>query len=224
MGISFIIPLYNEEENIRVTIETVVAAANELGLPHEVVVVDDASYDRSVQVVEALDIPGVRLVCNKFNQGFAKTYENGVRKASMEFVQYIPSDDVIGKTDLVAVLKHMEADTAVLQYCMNINERSGFRRWISQSFTRYMNSITGKDIKYYNGLNIYPRSFVLSFNLFDDGFAFQAELVLKALRELKIKQVGTTCCFRDETSSALKPGNVMRVLWFMAKKRLANQG
>ena len=221
MGISFIVPLYNEENYIQKTIETIFSAANELSLDFEVVVVDDASTDNSIARVLELDDERIYLLKNERNMGLAKTYKRGVDTANKEFVQYIPSDDVLGREDLRNILTKMESGKAILQYCKNINERTFFRRSISLFYTKYLNSISKKEINYYNGLNIYPRDFVLSFDGFDDGFAFQAELVLRALETLEVEQVGTTCCFKDDTSSALRPKNIFKVLRFMIKKRIS---
>ena len=50
--ISFIVPAYNEELLLPATLSALEAAAHALGEPSEIVVVDDASTDRTAAVAE----------------------------------------------------------------------------------------------------------------------------------------------------------------------------
>ena len=46
--LSLFVACYNEEEGIIPTLDTVVAAAREVGITYDVVIIDDCSTDRSV--------------------------------------------------------------------------------------------------------------------------------------------------------------------------------
>ena len=62
-----IIPAYNESENIVATLENVTRAFEPLGLPHEILVIDDGSRDATAELVASnLDrFPHVRLLKNE---------------------------------------------------------------------------------------------------------------------------------------------------------------
>jgi glycosyltransferase involved in cell wall biosynthesis len=69
--VSFIVPVYNEEENADAMVAEVMAAGESLGRPFELVVIDDGSKDATVMVLTALaeNLPNLRLVCLKRNYG-----------------------------------------------------------------------------------------------------------------------------------------------------------
>jgi undecaprenyl-phosphate 4-deoxy-4-formamido-L-arabinose transferase len=50
-GISVVIPVFNEQENLDELIKRCLSACNSLGRPYEIILVDDGSSDRSVQII-----------------------------------------------------------------------------------------------------------------------------------------------------------------------------
>ena len=49
--ITLFVACYNEEANIVATLETVAAACKTAGLTYEIIIIDDASTDRSVEII-----------------------------------------------------------------------------------------------------------------------------------------------------------------------------
>jgi len=78
--ISFIVPAYNEEQLIGATLRTLDGAAREVGEPYEIVVVDDASTDRTAAVAteHAARVVPVR------NRHIAATRKAGARREGLE--------------------------------------------------------------------------------------------------------------------------------------------
>lgn len=72
-GISLVVPVYNEEENVELLYQKIVAAAETLNRTWEVVLVDDGSKDKSFEKLEkiALKDPRVKLV--RFVRNFGQT-------------------------------------------------------------------------------------------------------------------------------------------------------
>lgn len=50
IGLSVIVPLYNEEDSVNLLYEKIVAAIQPLGLKFEIIFVDDGSRDNTVSV------------------------------------------------------------------------------------------------------------------------------------------------------------------------------
>jgi glycosyltransferase involved in cell wall biosynthesis len=87
--VSVIIPCYNAERYVCATIETVFAQ----GEPDiEIIVVDDGSKDRSVELVRAA-FPTVRVV-EQPNQGVAAARNHGLRLATGEWIAFLDADDI----------------------------------------------------------------------------------------------------------------------------------
>lgn len=88
--LSVIIPAYNTEDYIERAIRSVLEQSlNDL----EVVVVDDASTDRTFEVVKAIDDPRVKLFKNERNSGAGATRNRAIQEASGEWIAVLDSDD-----------------------------------------------------------------------------------------------------------------------------------
>jgi glycosyltransferase involved in cell wall biosynthesis len=111
--ISVVIPCYNAERYIVATIESVLAQ-EQAGL--EIIVVDDGSSDRSVELVRAT-FPQVR-VEQQPNQGVAAARNNGIRVASGEWIAFVDADDIWLPGKLAAQLEQLAANPQCrMNYC-----------------------------------------------------------------------------------------------------------
>jgi glycosyltransferase involved in cell wall biosynthesis len=90
MKISVIIPLFNKQDTIRKTLESVL---NQTSLPEEVIVVNDGSTDGSGSVVESLKIPFVRLI-NQVNAGVSSARNKGINEAKGDWIAFLDADDI----------------------------------------------------------------------------------------------------------------------------------
>jgi glycosyltransferase involved in cell wall biosynthesis len=88
--VSVIIPAYNRAETITTAIRSV--QAQSIG-DWELLVVDDASTDNTVAVVESILDPRIRLLRQTTNGGPSVARQTGVDAASGEFVALLDSDD-----------------------------------------------------------------------------------------------------------------------------------
>ncbi|MCX5829974.1 MAG: glycosyltransferase family 2 protein [Deltaproteobacteria bacterium] len=66
----------------------------EMGITHEIIVVDNASADGSPQMVAAT-FPSVRLICNNENRGFAKANNQAIKEAQGDYILLLNSDTVV---------------------------------------------------------------------------------------------------------------------------------
>lgn len=89
MDISVVIPLYNKERYI---VDTVRSALGQTLPPREIVVVDDGSRDRSVEVLEKASFPGVRIIRQK-NGGVSVARNTGIEHAACEHIAFLDADD-----------------------------------------------------------------------------------------------------------------------------------
>lgn len=90
MRLSVVIPAYNEEENIRKAVIDVVDKFPEA----EIVVVDDASTDTTLKILEDLseDFDSLNVLTNDKNMGHGYTVRRGLKAAKGDFVLYIDAD------------------------------------------------------------------------------------------------------------------------------------
>jgi GT2 family glycosyltransferase len=94
------------------TRDTLVAGLEALeahaGLPVETVVVDNASRDGSAEAVRAR-FPGLRLIVNAENVGFARACNQGARETRAPFVLFLNPDATLNPGALAALVSLLES-------------------------------------------------------------------------------------------------------------------
>jgi glycosyltransferase involved in cell wall biosynthesis len=110
---SVIIPNFNHSALVGKAIASVLAQGDDVS---ELIVIDDASTDNSVAVIEAAlhGHPNARLLRNDMNRGTVATLNRGISEASGDFVLLAAADDVYLPGMLASCLRAAELhpDTA----------------------------------------------------------------------------------------------------------------
>lgn len=102
-SVSFVIPAYNEERLLGRTLSALDQAARALGEPVEVIVVDDASTDRTAEIARA---HGARVVSVKCRH-IATTRNAGAREANGEILVFVDADTVVTEAAVTAAVAAM---------------------------------------------------------------------------------------------------------------------
>lgn len=89
--LSIIVPAYNEEKLIGATLASIRAATADLTFPHELIVVNDASTDRTPQIAEEY---GARVIHVEKRQ-IAPVRNAGAREAKGEFLLFVDADTLV---------------------------------------------------------------------------------------------------------------------------------
>ena len=120
--VSVIVPNYNYAEYIDKRIDSIVNQTYPL---YELIILDDCSRDRSVDVIEtkihqlSLLLPdlNVRFVKNEKNSGKAmKQWKKGIELATGDYIWIAEADDLSKKTFLEEVMKAFDDKDVVLSY------------------------------------------------------------------------------------------------------------
>lgn len=88
--VTVFIPIYNREAYVGAAIDSVLAQSFR---DFELLLIDDGSTDRSVEVLRSYDDPRVRVVCNGRNLGIPRTRNRGLELARGEYIALLDSDD-----------------------------------------------------------------------------------------------------------------------------------
>jgi glycosyltransferase involved in cell wall biosynthesis len=186
--LSVVIPAYREAENIVGTLENVTTALAPLGLEYEILVIDDGSTDGTSAVVtdNLLRFPGVRLLVNDRNRGFGWTYRRGVEAAAGTHIVMVHGDNAWGWETLREFFSRTGQADIIVGYTRDMwRSRTWTRTFISKSFTLMVNAITRRGLRYYNGLQIHQAPVLKALQIESTGYAFQAEVLVKALRSAR---------------------------------------
>jgi glycosyltransferase involved in cell wall biosynthesis len=91
VGISWIVPAYNEEGAIAGTVHRLHAALSALDLPFEIIVVNDGSRDATLERARSVGMD-VRVVSHPVNTGYGSAIKTGIRNARYDWLGITDAD------------------------------------------------------------------------------------------------------------------------------------
>ncbi|MCG3149450.1 MAG: Undecaprenyl-phosphate 4-deoxy-4-formamido-L-arabinose transferase [Verrucomicrobiae bacterium] len=216
MTISVIIPALNEQGNIAGAVTEVLEALGDRFAQYEVILVDDGSTDDTGKIMDqiAASNPHLKVIHNLQPSNFGGAYKKGLAAAAMEYVVMIPGDNQFPSSSIVKVLERIGKADIVVPYTSNQQIRTRGRRIGSQVFTRLLNFLFRLRLRYYNGIVVHRTHLVKSITITTDGFAYQAEALIKLLRAgHSYIEVATEITERATgRSAALRPKNLILVM------------
>jgi glycosyltransferase involved in cell wall biosynthesis len=104
--ISVILPVYNVEKYVKEAIDSIL---NQTISDFEIIVIDDCSSDRTVEVIEGIDDVRIKLYRKKENKGLIDSLNLGFELASGEYIARMDGDDI-------SVLNRFEKQLSVLEH------------------------------------------------------------------------------------------------------------
>ena len=215
--LSIFVPCFNEEDYITTTLNSIKEGIQNIN--YEVLVADDASTDKTVELIEKFkkNNPNVniKVFTNEINKGLGFNFWATASRAQGKYYMIVFGDGGIPPDELKKLVSNIGKADMILTYFND--QRSFFRKTLSKLFVIAINLITSNNIKYYNANNIYLLENVKSFNKGGSGFAYAAELITDLIRqkktyvEVEIKIPFETKKALTETSQALKLHNLVSV-------------
>ena len=112
--LSIVVPAYNEEGTLGLLLERILAVDLEsVGFSREIIVVDDGSLDRTAEV--ARRFPEVT-VLSQPNQGKGRAVQNGIARASGDYVLVQDADLEYNPADYVRMIEALQLNAGVCVY------------------------------------------------------------------------------------------------------------
>jgi glycosyltransferase involved in cell wall biosynthesis len=124
--ISVVIPLYNKEKNI---VETVHSVLNQTYKDFELIIVNDGSTDRSIDLVNNITDTRIKVV-HQSNKGVSSARNHGINNAKYNFIALLDGDDIWKETFLEEMIQlTIDFDEASLYGC------ASYFKWPNQTIT-----------------------------------------------------------------------------------------
>lgn len=193
MGLTVLIPVYNEEK----TVEKIIQRVLQTGLAEEILVVDDGSTDGTRDILSRLDGQGpVRVYLHERNQGKGAAVRTGIAHASSDLIIIQDADLEYDPRDYPVLLKPIEEGLADVVYGSRF--LGGPRRPIlfwNMLANKILTLVT--NVLYNNiltdmetGYKLFRREVVQNMPLRAHGFEFEPEFTAKILkRKVRIYEV-----------------------------------
>lgn len=120
--VSIIIPIYNNEKTLKRCIDSIL---NQTYENIEIILVNDGSKDKSQSICESyLEIDKRITLITQKNQGVAIARNQGLKKATGEYIQFVDSDDYIDEKMLSILVNEIEKESADIVI-------SGFKEYLN---------------------------------------------------------------------------------------------
>ncbi len=143
--LSIVAPAHNEEANVRPLVAEIVAAVAPLGIPFEIVIVDDGSTDRTA--IELLKLESeeprlrvIRMLRTPLGRGNGQSaaFHAAFRASRGALIAVLDADRQNDPADLPPMLRLLHAERAdMVQGDRSANRRDSFVRRVSSSIGRW---------------------------------------------------------------------------------------
>ncbi|MEB3178369.1 MAG: glycosyltransferase family 2 protein [Nostocaceae cyanobacterium] len=103
--VSVIIPVYGAEKYIAATVQSVLDQTYQ---NLEIILIDDTSPDRSIEVCQKFNDPRIKIIRHQKNRGLAGARNTGIRHAQGEYFAFLDADDIWHPEKLAKHVSHLE--------------------------------------------------------------------------------------------------------------------
>jgi glycosyltransferase involved in cell wall biosynthesis len=205
--ISVCIMTWNEPMTVASVVEEQLAVLKELGVTHEILIIDDGSTDETRDIVDQLDAkhPAVRVVRHAQNMGLGGVYRTGLREAKGKFITFFPADGQFPASILQQYYPLAEAYDLVLG---NLGRRDSMLGAVLTRAERLVNRALVGKIPRLEGVFMLRRSVLTRFPLVSDGrgWAIVWELLIRA-QGAKCAMIGVQTALRPRAHGKSKVSN-----------------
>ena len=161
--ISVCIATYNGEKYIH---EQIASILQQIGNDDEIVVSDDGSTDKTLDVVRSFDAQNIHIYINKGDHGYTPNFENALRNAHGDYIFLSDQDDIWMPDKVEACMKYLKVNDFVVSDALIVD---GDNKLLFDSFCEQRKSKFG----FLNTL--------IRFSCLGCCFAFRRKVLSKAL-------------------------------------------
>ncbi len=198
--ISIIIPAYNEEEMIGKVIDEI----KNLDLKCEVIVVDDASEDRTYEEAKS---KGVAVIRNPYNKGYGASIKTGIRHAKGDIILLLDADGQHETNDIKSIIANMDGFEMVVGKRSWKEDRFSIRTLGKKLLHGVANYLSGQEIPDLNsGFRAIRKDIAERYlHILPNGYSFTTTITLALLKDAyNIKYVPVSYIKRKGGKSRLR--------------------
>lgn len=183
MDVSVVIPVYNEEKAVRGTVLEMQEVLNKLDLKYEIIIVDDASTDDSVEQIRDLD---VKIIRHKVNL-CAGARINGMKFAEAPIILQTDADGTYPCDKIPEILQRMRHADMVIgarkyEAAKDFKILRTIMKWFIKSFASYLSEKNIPDLN--SGLRAYKKDAAMKYvSLYPQGQSIMSTMTLAFLMD-----------------------------------------
>ena len=192
--LTVIVPAYNEEN----TIQEILQKLSREKDVYEVIVVDDASKDKTVKISKAVKSKKINVFSHKVNQGKGKAIQTGLSKATGNYVLIQDADLEYDPSEISGLLEPVKNGRAEIVFGSRfLGARTNMFYWhfLGNKFLNFVINVFFNTIlsDMETCYKLIPTSVMKELNLRENDFRIEPEITCKLLlKEKKILEVPIT--------------------------------
>lgn len=176
--ISIIIPAFNEEASIANVLQGLEAWRERA----EIIIVDDASTDRTAEIAEHA---GFRVIRHRMNKGYGAALKTGIRAATGDIIVMMDADSEHNATQISNLLDHFNDNDMVVGARGKGSHAPLIRRpgkWLLSKVANYLAQTNIPDLN--SGFRAFRKDVAKLFlRILPNGFSFTTTLTLALFKE-----------------------------------------
>lgn len=183
--ISVILPAFNESLTIGNVISDLIRSLDQIGLPYEIIVVDDGSVDLTGEMAKEV---GAKVIGLPNNRGRGYALRKGLNEASGDLIVTMDADGVHDPSEIKELIEPLINGADIVagsRYLKKYARRpslSLLNRIGNFLFNAVVTVLTGRRISdAVTSYRAYKVDIVRNLELRSDGFEIEAEITIKAL-------------------------------------------
>jgi glycosyltransferase involved in cell wall biosynthesis len=230
MKLSIVVPLYNEPD----TVLSVLDHLQKISLPSfveskEIIVVDDCSTDSSLKNIEQYREQHNEIIIlhHEKNMGKGRAVKTGIKKSTGDVILIQDADLELSPSDIPSMLNAMhELNVEFVngsRYLHGlVRPLASYRRYIVNRLFTFLTSvlINVRLTDMACGYKLFTRTLYDRIKLQENRFGFEAELIIKALRDKRNNVAEVPVKYfprREGEGKKLRTTDGIKILWTISK-------
>jgi len=204
-GLSVILPVFNEERAILGTIEQIVNIFRETEIPHELIIVNDGSGDKTGKILKDCTL-SFTLFEHAQNRGYGASLKTGILASKYDTIAITDADGTYPNERLPEFYRKMDYARMVVgtRSFKQLPNKTKPAKWLINRLANYLANYKIPDIN--SGFRLYKKGDLMKFfSIIPDGFSFTTTTTLAFLTNgLPVKYIPIEYNKR-EGKSKIKP-------------------
>ena len=204
--ISIVIPIYNEQRNIKKSIKKIRDFLKKNFKKFEIIIVESGSTDGSNKICQEVvkKNKNIKLIKEKTRNGFGSALKKGFQNSSGEIISIFTVDFPFNLKNFVIASKLINNYECILSYRIN-DKRSLFRKLQSLIFNitaKYLFNLKVKNIN--SALKVYKSELIKKLKIKNNGWLIDTEIIyLLEKKKINFKEIPVEIKSRKIGSSSI---------------------
>lgn len=146
--LSLFFPAYNEEANLKETVEKAIPVLSKVANKFELIIVDDGSKDRTGEIADKLakKYSFIRVIHHRSNRGYGEALKSGFYSAKYEWIVFTDSDGQLDFSEVAKLIEVKNDVDIVVGYRLD-RQDSLVRKLFGTGWTMLANLLLGTKVR-----------------------------------------------------------------------------